>query len=102
MIKIYKYPLFVNESQVIKLQRRHRVLSVGLQDNQIYLWSAVETDDALVDLEVYIYGTGHTVTGSPTTKNIQDLKFIGTVQQGPFVWHVLSECLVGLPLLTVN
>ena len=56
------------------------ILHVGVQDAQLYVWAEVNTTAPLVDRHFHIAGTGHPIPVG--------LHFVGSVMDGPFVWHV--------------
>jgi hypothetical protein len=77
---IWKYPLDMCERQTIKMPQGARPLCVQLQGSIPTMWALVDSNAALVLREFVIHGTGH--------QDINDLteKYIGTWQQGVFVW----------------
>jgi hypothetical protein len=82
---IWKYELKLdNEIQLVSMPSRAELLSVGIQDGKIYLWAKVEPDFPNHDRKIQIFGTGHKIY--PGTR-----KFIGTVHQPPYVWHVFEN-----------
>lgn len=83
---IYKYPLgYRNLFMQLQLPIGAEILSVQYQNEGMYLWAVVESR-AVVELRsFYILGTGMEVP------NHVNLKFIATVQQGAYVWHVFEE-----------
>lgn len=60
-------------------------LAVALQGDQIMLWQLVDTEAAKVGRRYMVAGTGH-----PLPDAILPSDYVGTVQQGPFVWHVFN------------
>lgn len=95
MRSVYKYPLVLHDSQVLKLPKNSKVLYVGTQwsiednDTKICLWVEVHADclEDLEDRRFDIHGTGHIIMRD-------DAVYVGTVQMPPntwgtvFVWHV--------------
>lgn len=57
-----------------------RILCVQLQDGVPTIWAQVEAASDVERRTLVIIGTGH-----PLRDN---LRYIGTFQQGPFVWHL--------------
>lgn len=86
-MKIYKYRLMTIERQTISIPSDAKFLSVQNQHDNITLWFAVNPDSDLVDdIEFILVGTG---------ENIPPLcGYLGTVQQGIFVWHIYENPLV--------
>lgn len=84
MRTIYKYPL----KDTIFLPQGAKVLSVGDQEGERVLWALVDTNNLLEARNFSIIGTGWDVTNDP---GIHHSKFIGTIHQPPFVWHVFDD-----------
>lgn len=85
MKTIYKYPLILKERQQIELPTSAKFLSLQVQDGTPTIWCMVDTSmQSTYMASVYIFGTGHEVTCS------EDCTFLGTVQQGSYVWHVFT------------
>ena len=88
-MKIYKYDLEIKigaiDTAEIEMPVNSVPLHVGYQRGQLMLWVRVNTnpDAAVLKHKFKIYGTGRTIS------NDREL-FIGTVLEGPFVWHVFS------------
>jgi len=82
---IWKFPLPLSDSVAIAMPERSRVLSVGVQSGgvrQLQLWADVNPGAAIVIRRFEIRGTGHPLGDVG--------RFIGTVIDGPFVWHVFE------------
>lgn len=82
MMTIWKYG--VNAS--IPWGDTHSVVHVGLDPENDYLavWVALDTDaprDRM--MRVTVVGTGHQLP--------DDSRFLGTVRQGMFMWHVFGR-----------
>ena len=64
------------------------VLSVGVQgpagDEIVCIWAAVDTAQASCPKDFCLRGTGHGLTG-------EEGRFIGTVFQDPYVWHLFCR-----------
>lgn len=59
------------------------MLSVGMQDGEIRLWAKVCPVAPYCHVDIFVRGTGHDFTGA-------EWRFIGTVFDGPFVWHIFE------------
>lgn len=81
---IYEYKLEFVDLQEVMIPDGSTILSVQSQGGNICFWAIVEPSLPLVTKKFRIFGTGHPMNEVP---NI----FIGTVQQGPFVWHIFEE-----------
>lgn len=94
-VRIWKYVLELQDYQTIVMSEGAQILSVAVQGagrsvydkGDICLWAMVDTSKASERRHIEIIGTGNPV---PDDKGL-DRKFIGTVQQGPFVWHIFEK-----------
>lgn len=83
---IFKYPLRLIGEQIIELPQYAKILSVGKQDQQIYLWALINKEATLNEMrDIEIYGTGDPV------ENAEGLDFIDTCIVGAFVWHIFER-----------
>jgi hypothetical protein len=84
---IFKYQLSLVEEQVL-LMPHARLLAVAEQGGKLMLWAMhvlPETDADMSERKIVVRGTGHTFEPSEGP-----MEYIGTVQMGPFVWHVFD------------
>lgn len=85
---IYKYPLALTGLQRVEMPKDSEILSVQDQRGTICLWAAFPGDgEYRVSREIEIVGTGNPVESFEKI----DRKFLGTVQQGAFVWHIFER-----------
>lgn len=84
MRAIWKYPLDVTDQQTVGMPAAAQVLSVADQAGALTVWALVDTEAAIEPRRFWIVGTGRPMPVSGAT-------FLGSVQQGPFVWHVFVE-----------
>ncbi len=85
MKTIFKYTLFVTDEQEVGMPDGAHVLSAQMQGDQLCIWALVDSEARTVNRNVRIFGTGRPV-------NIEgNWQFAGTVQEGPFVWHIFVE-----------
>jgi len=75
MKTIYKYRV----DNVVMVPRNAKILHLDYQAGDLCVWVAIDTKEVPIPYRFNIAGTGHAVPEG---------KFIGTVQQPPFVWHV--------------
>lgn len=87
MKAIWKYPLDVTDKQVIQMPANAKVLSVADQAGVLTIWALVDVDAEKEARKFYVVGTGHPL-------DFTGANFLGSVQQGPFVWHVFVEMTV--------
>lgn len=85
MKTIFKYPLDVVDTQVIKLPKGADPFTAQFQSDQLCIWAAVDTDAELEDREFRIIGTGQPLDLSGV------FRYLSTVQQGSFVWHIFTK-----------
>lgn len=88
MKRVYKYPLRVNDRQIVKLPKCAEILSVQIQRGDICLWALIDTSvKETNDVAIRIHGTGHDIEYDG------NLRFIGTVQMllGDIVFHIFEE-----------
>ena len=80
---IYKYKLD-SFGHKIKVPKGAKILSVGVQSGDIFIWALVDRYAEPIYRKIMIYGTGH---NADTAINE---KFIGTVFIGPLVFHIFD------------
>lgn len=88
MVTIYKYPIALTEKIVVDMPKWSQILSFQVQGDTPCLWALIETDNSLVQRQFYVVGTGQNLDALPITRLTQ---YIGTVQQGGFVWHLFER-----------
>lgn len=82
---IWKFPIEIERDQTIQVPETRKFLHVGLDpSNEPCMWFIVDPNSYAVEFPVYVIGTGHPVPGDP-------LRFLGTFNQGPFIWHIFTE-----------
>ena len=69
----------------ITMPRAARPLSVGMQGQDLYVWALVDPEAPIAEHMFAVRGTGH-----PITPEVEQGDFVGTVFDGPDVWHVFS------------
>lgn len=80
---IWKYPLPIRDEVILKMPMDPRFLFVAVQDDVLSLWALVAPEAGLWPRRIRIYGTGNP---GPQLGEC----YIGSVQKGPFVWHVFD------------
>lgn len=88
MKAIWKYPLILTGEQNVTMPVESKILSVINQaGGNIVLYALVNTGNvSRVVREIVIVGTGN-----PFPEDEENLVFIGTVEQGYFVWHIFER-----------
>lgn len=83
MKRILKFPLDgFRERQLISAPGGPKPLSVQIQGGEVTMWAEVDTGEPIQAIAVSIAGSGH---------DVPDGEFLGTVQDGVYVWHVYVE-----------
>jgi hypothetical protein len=84
MKTIYKYPLAIRDEQEIPMPGNPVQFKVGLDPaGELCCWALVDPSEEMKPKRFFVVGTGHPV---PADAYI----WIGTVQQGRFMWHVFT------------
>jgi hypothetical protein len=80
---IWKYELRVVDHQTVQMPIGARILTVQVQRDALCLWAIVDQEAKRETRIFCIFGTGERF-------NRPDATYIGTVQDGDFVWHVFE------------
>jgi hypothetical protein len=87
--RILKYPIPTPDSVygggfcIVEMPVGAKVLHVGDQDGELKLWSFVESESEIEERCFLINGTG-------VRLNLPTGSYVGTVQQGRYVWHIFE------------
>ena len=84
MITIYKYPLIIDDRQIIQMPSDAVLLCVQVQRGIPCLWARVDEDNAAESRVILTRGTGHAAAG------VGD--YVGTyqIEGGQLVFHVFD------------
>lgn len=83
MRTIFKYQLALNDIQTILMPEGAKILSANMQDGKLYIWAeVVHQVGSNRAYDIRIVGTGNRIMPD------ENLEFIATVIDRPFVWHV--------------
>jgi hypothetical protein len=85
-MEIWKFPLGDGMAQDIEMPMHAEILTVQVQHGHVCLWAKVAPENVKKPRRIHIVGTGHEVPKGA-------FGYIGTVQQGVFVWHIFEEYL---------
>lgn len=89
---IYKYELPIEAKPIIEMPFFADILSIQMQGPKMQIWAMVNKDEANVQRQFYILGTGHGVPDEVEYAiNAGQFKHRGTVQDGGMVWHVFEN-----------
>lgn len=84
---IYKFYLSIKDEQKIKMPVGSKIISIGQQSEDVYLWAICDPENGFENRTIYIFGTGHEL---PPDINLRS--FLGTVTtyDGNYVWHIFE------------
>jgi len=85
MRKIYKYVINPNDYVDVEMPSGAQILSWQEQNGQMCVWALVDPSSPVETRRFRWAGTGHDIDELDG-----HLKFIGTAQQGSFVWHLFE------------
>ena len=66
----------------VDMPKGAKVVHVGLQMQRVCVWADVDPKAGILTRCFYLYGTGHAIDPAH--------RYLGTTQDGPFVWHVFE------------
>ena len=84
MKTIYKYKLLLDDVQTVEMPVGANILSAQMQNGELCLWAEVDDEKPTEYRSIWIYGTGHLMDDAL-------VRYISTVQDRSFVWHVYEE-----------
>lgn len=83
-MRVYKYPISVNEVVALPLPKNAQVLSIAFQYDKVYVYALVDpTQQATETVKVIVAGTGE-----PLPANIQDYTYLNTIQMFNQQWNL--------------
>lgn len=90
MITIYKYPIEPSLEKIeLNIPGGGPVLSAGLDPMGVpCIWAIANTDDSDEIVTVYCVGTGWPLDWIMEEQD--NLKFIDTIKQGVYMWHIFT------------
>jgi hypothetical protein len=87
MKTIWKYTIDHKDSQDIRMPKGAFILTAQNQNNQLFLWAEVNPKATKETRVIEIFGTG-----TPIEEDMGvERKYIATVQEDVFVWHVYER-----------
>ena len=81
---IYKYQPFRFSNGSVVMEDGAKIVKLGMQDGIITFWAIVEAGVELRERQFHTVGTGQIITKD-------NWKYVGTVFDGNFVWHIFEE-----------
>ena len=87
-MRIYKF--LIQSETSVKMPQDAEILSVGVQDQEPYLWAAVDPEKPIVERDIRAYITGEEIEGSTDDWKIGT--YIGSAHEivGWMVVHVFD------------
>ena len=87
MKTIFKYPLKIEDVQSIEISSEFKFLHLGYDpQGNICIWMEVDSEALKTSIKIYIFGTG-----KPLLDDMENINFLGTIKQDPFMWHVYAS-----------
>lgn len=86
MRTIHKFPVKLAEKQVIAMPRNADILCMQIQYGTPHIWAAVEDTEPFEERVFYLSGTGHELP-----RDAGPSEYVGTWQEGPYVWHLFAK-----------
>lgn len=90
MKSIYKYKLEIVDRQEIQTFKFCSVLSVDVQNDDIFIWLMVDKNESKQKISINIFGTGMEIHDNFYVGHEHNT-FVGTVQLNGFVWHIFAN-----------
>lgn len=86
---IFKYPLEVLRTQIVKMPRNAKILTVQSQMDRPVIWAIVNPEEEIIPYLFLLYGTGQSCEESDNAFR----NYIGTFQlwDGQEVYHVFHQ-----------
>lgn len=84
MKTIYKYPLNLNCTFITG--KIEKFLDVQIQNDVPVVWALINEELEEKEFGIYLYGTGWSLIEVEPIEN-----YIGTIQDGDYVWHCFWE-----------
>lgn len=81
---VWKFPLEKTDVQSVPMSAGAELLCVDMQHSTIMLWARLDPEATMMRRFIAIVGTGNP---APTP---EDGAYVGSVFDGPFVWHVFD------------
>lgn len=84
---IFKYHIsYSAETTKIEMPISSKIISVGLDpQGDLCIWAIVDPEEGKSMREFAVVGTGW-----PMKDSLEYWTFLGTVKQGPYMWHVFE------------
>lgn len=84
-MRVYKYRIEPADHFDLLLPKGAKILTAGRQGAACFLWALVDIDAKEQVRHFRWAGTGHDITETP-----ENLRYVSTFFDGPFVWHIFE------------
>lgn len=84
MKRIFKYEFGLSDNE-IKMPLAAQILKADKQNNNFYIWALVDDTFAHEYKKFKVIGTGHVIE-----EDLDNLKYINTIFDNQFVWHLFE------------
>lgn len=84
MKAVFKYSVPLGIQEPIRMPRGAQLLTVQLQRDVPCVWALVDTNEPNVDRDLRWVGTGHDMAET------HQHHYVGTIQVGPYVFHLFE------------
>lgn len=86
MKTVWKFPFTLQDNVTIRMPAQARILHAEVQGETPCLWALVDPGGPADIRHFRIIGTGHPIPDV----DMEQLSFVTTFQQAPFVWHLFE------------
>jgi len=83
---VYKYDMPVSSDVTIEMPAGAQILRVAHFNGQSSVWALVDLKNDMQSYHFMVVGTGMVVND----ERFRGSKYIGSIIDGPFIWHVFS------------
>ena len=85
---VFKYKVLPSTEFEIQMPRHAEILTVQVQNEEVFMWARVDTEEDCVYRRFGVFGTGHDMPD----KALVEPKYIGTFQLcgGSIVFHLFE------------
>jgi len=84
MHTIWKYELKITDTNHVMMPEASKILTAQMQGNVLCIWAMVAPSSPLRERVIRIVGTGNPF------RDAQNCRYIASVQERVFVWHVFE------------
>lgn len=96
METIWKFPIKIQDEQLVEMPKRSIILTVQIQGPEPYIWAIVNDDAKIINRKIRLAGTGTelpNVMAHARAYHTNARAYIGTIQliEGNLIYHVFDE-----------